>query len=157
MKRSRMGVFLTLAASVWIAQPAAACIQAGDLRQAFFGARPAEVPKNLVVLKVEAPNSADENSAIVVKLLEPADRDSAGNTIVVRVDPPNGFGCDIYDLGLLGQPAYIFGVYERSGDGPTYFRALWLRRDHASLKRQAPWTSYIVDPDLRARAEATRK
>jgi hypothetical protein len=130
---------------------------AGELHQAFFGARPAEIPPGLVVLKVQASEKVDEDAPIPVKVLESSDRAPAGATIFVKLGAPSEFGCDVYDPGVLGQPAYIFGVYERAGDGPVYFRALWLRRNYASLSRQRPWTSYIVDPALRVKAEATGK
>ena len=150
-------VFLTAALSFTTATPAAACMVADELHQAFFGVRPAEVPPGLVVLKVQASEKVDEDAPIPVKVLESSDGAPAGATIFVKLESPSEFGCDVYDPGVLGQPAYIFGVYGHSDDGSVYFRALWLRRNYSSLRRQRPWTSYIVDPALRAKAEATGK
>jgi len=124
--------------------PAQACMTSAGNMSIFFATRPAKLPSEVVVLKVQAP--ADEPvGRIDLPVLEPADGVRGASTIRVVIDA-HPQDCKDYIAGSTDRPAYIFGNYQRAGDGVVFFRARWLPSELAIRRIGKPWRSYIVDP-----------
>jgi hypothetical protein len=128
-------------------------MQSTGYKQIFFPTRPTNVPAQLTVLKVRAPIGADQ-WITNVEVLEDAKGAPANAELPLTIAATNpARPCDMYDIGLLGSPAYVVGVYERGRDGITYFYALWLDAVYPKWREPKDWRSYIVDPKVKAAAD----
>lgn len=152
MRWLRAGIIGLAVASIVTPSAANACTESTGRRQIFFPVRPLTLPAGLIVLHVRAPATADEGSAILVDVLGPADGVRDAQRVRIRIEPKdNARPCDLYDLGVLDEPAYVVGVYEEGSEG-TYFRAMWVNAVFPKWREPKDWRSYIVDPQVKAAA-----
>jgi len=126
----------------------------------FFKDRPGKLANALVAIKVQVPVNAriapeDSWTILDIGVVESADSVKAGDRLQVRIEPPEYRNCSMTELGSLGRQAYMFRRYERAKDDGLYFHAFWLP-GVPTFKPARRWTTYIVDPAVRAKAEAGR-
>ncbi|MDB5708027.1 MAG: hypothetical protein JWL96_97 [Sphingomonas bacterium] len=148
-----MKFLASFAAAVMLAvSPAAAqdCPYAGYDRYVFFGVRPAQVPPDLLVVKV---NPVGVERTGRVKILEPADGLRGLSTI--RVYSGSRTGCSQW--GTLDQPAYMIGFLARDSVGEIYFYAIQAPLKAPALPRGAELDSYVVDPAYLSGAPMARE